>query len=270
MVGSDMWETSQEARLSQLDRALPMSVASQSLTDELFAVVDLLAGEPGLRRVLTDPGRLPQQRQELARTLLAEKISPAALDIVLAGVGLAWKSGRALEAALERQGIRSELSVAMASGTLDEVEKQLLSFAALVEKDNELREAIADRRVSVEKRQELVSTLLSGKVAAATIRLAKRAIAARERTFALTVESYLALSGLVKERLVARVTVARPLPADQADRLQAALSRQAGRLVDIHVTVDPSIIGGVRVTLGDDVIEGTVAGRLDNVRRQLG
>ncbi len=270
MVGSDTWETSQEARLNQLDRSLLATAASHSLTDELFSVVDLLAREPGLRRVLTDPGRIRQQRQELARTLLAEKISPAALEVVLSGVGLAWQSGRALEAALERQGIRSELTAAMRAGTLDEVEKQLLSFAGLVESDNELREAIANRKVSVENRQELVETLLSGKAAEATIRLAQRAVVARERTFALTVESYLALAAQVKERLVARVTVARQLPDDQADRLQAALSRQVGHQVDIHVTVDPSVIGGVRVTLGDDVIEGTVAGRLDDVRRQLG
>ena len=60
-----------------------------------------------------------------------------------------------------------------------------------------------------------------------------------------------------------------PLTADQAERLRAALSRQVGREVTLQVDIDPAVIGGVRVRLGDEVIEGTVAGRLAAAERQL-
>jgi len=59
------------------------------------------------------------------------------------------------------------------------------------------------------------------------------------------------------------------LTADQESRLRAALGRQAGRDVTLHVIVNPAVLGGVRVSLGDEVIEGTVAGRLSDVRRKL-
>lgn len=270
MAGLETLETPQEARLGELDRVLEQAAPSQQLTDELFAVVDLLAAEPALRRALTDPGRTPAQRTDLARSLLAGKISDGAMGIVDAGVALAWRSGRGLESALERQAVRSELSAARAAGTLDEVEEQLFRFARVVEADHGLREALADRSVAVEARRDLVSSLLSGKADEATMRLARRAVGARERTLALTIEHYLGLSASLRRRQVAHVTVARPLPDDQADRLRAALSKQAGHEVELQVTVDPSVIGGVRVTLGDDVIEGTVAGRLADVRRSLG
>ena len=68
---------------------------------------------------------------------------------------------------------------------------------------------------------------------------------------------------------IAVVTVARALTVEQAERLRAALSKQVGREVSLQVTVDPAVIGGVRVQLGDEVIEGTVAGRLDAAERQL-
>ena len=58
-----------------------------------------------------------------------------------------------------------------------------------------------------------------------------------------------------------------PLEADQRSRLRAALSRQAGRDVVLQEVVDPGLLGGVRVELGDEVVEGTVAGRLDEARR---
>ena len=68
---------------------------------------------------------------------------------------------------------------------------------------------------------------------------------------------------------VAEVTVARPLAPEQEARLRAALTRITGREVDIQTSIDPSVIGGVRVRLGDEIIAGTVADRLEQLHRQL-
>ena len=86
--------------------------------------------------------------------------------------------------------------------------------------------------------------------------------AARERTFGHTIEGYVTLAAAQKNRVVATVRVARPLTAEQRDRLRPALSQQVGREVAMQEIIDPDVLGGVRVELGDEVIEGTVAGRL--------
>lgn len=70
-----------------------------------------------------------------------------------------------------------------------------------------------------------------------------------------------------KNRVVATVRVARPLTTDQTERLRAALTRQVGRDVAIQEIVDETLLGGVRVELGHEVIEGTVAARLEEARR---
>ena len=59
------------------------------------------------------------------------------------------------------------------------------------------------------------------------------------------------------------------LAEHDAQRLQDALARQYSRPVHLNVVVDPDVIGGMRVAIGDDVIDGTVANRLDDARRQL-
>ena len=111
--------------------------------------------------------------------------------------------------------------------------------------------------------------LLGGKVGEGTVRLAKRALRARERTVGLTLDSYSEIGAELANRTIAKITAAKPLDADQAARLQTSLARIAGRPVEMQVEVDPTVLGGLRVQIGDQIIEGTVAGRLEDARRQI-
>ncbi|MFT4217378.1 MAG: F0F1 ATP synthase subunit delta [Micropruina sp.] len=259
-----------EARLGELDRLLDSVQVTPELADELFAVVDLLDRQPALRRALTDPGAGDAERGALLDALFAERLGVATREVVRAAVGLRWASPSGLAAALERQGVRAVLTVAQAAGTLDAVEDELFRFERLVSADSGLRSAISDRSAPLAARQQLVADLIESRVEAATTKLARRAVAARSRSFELTVDSYLTLAAALRERALARVVVARPLSDEQQGRLAAALTRQLGREVSLQVLVDPAVIGGVRVTVGDEIIEGTVAGRLEDARRQLG
>ncbi len=114
-------------------------------------------------------------------------------------------------------------------GELEDTEDQLFRFARFVESNPDLRNVLADRAIDRSKRQELVGELLRGRATDSTIVLAKRAVAARERTFAQTMEGYVTLAAAQKNRVVATVRVAKPLSADQRDRLLAALTTQIGR-----------------------------------------
>ena len=62
---------------------------------------------------------------------------------------------------------------------------------------------------------------------------------------------------------------ARELGDGRAGRLVEALGKQYRTDVHLHVVVEPDLVGGLRVEIGDDVIDGTVASRLDDARRRL-
>jgi F-type H+-transporting ATPase subunit delta len=239
----------------------------KGLSGDLFAVVDALDSSVMLRRALTDPTTSESARQRLVHNLLDGKVSPTAVDLVAEAVAMRWAGGRTFTAALERQAVRAELMVADTEGNLENTEDELFRFARLVEANPDLRNAISDRAVPVAKRQELLDQLLAGRATAATLTLAKRAVAARDRTFAHTIEGFVTLAAAQKNRVVATVRVAKPLTLEHRERLRRSLSQQVGREVALQEIIEPDVLGGVRVELGDEVIEGTVADRLEQARR---
>jgi F-type H+-transporting ATPase subunit delta len=259
-----------DARVSSLDRMLNDSQVGDTFASDMFAVVDALEGSPTLRRAVTDPGTPESARRALVHGLLDGKVDRAVVDLVAEAATLRWAGGRTFAAALERQALRAQLVTADRRGELEDVEDQLFRFARFVESSPDLRNVLGDRAIDRSRRQELVGELLSGRATESTIVLAKRAVVARERTFAQTIEGYVTLAAAQKNRVVATVRVAQPLSDDQRDRLRVALARQVGREVAIQEVIDPDILGGVRVELGDEVFEGTVSDRLEAARRLFG
>lgn len=258
-----------EARTSALDSVLDGLTPTAADGDELFAVVDAVAASPSLRRALTDAGTAEPARQAVVNALFAGRVSATAQAVLSGAVGLAWATSGAFLSALEREGVRAILSESDRAGRLGAVEDELFKLGRVVDATPELRVALGERQVAVAGRQELLSDVIGTKVLPETRALARRAVLARQRTFDNTINAYLHIAAQLRNRSIANVEVARPLTDGQADRLRAALATKAGRDVTLNVVVNPAVIGGVRVTIGDEVIEGTVADRLADVRRKL-
>jgi len=258
-----------EARQNALDRVLDASNPTAALGEELFAVADALSGSPSLRRALTDAGTAEEARVNVVGALFAGRVSEQAMRVLTGAVKLSWSTTGSFVAAVERQGVRALLGQAQLEGRLDEVENQLFRVGRIVDSHPDLRVALGERRVDLGARQALLGDVFGDKVLPATQTLARRAVLARQRTFASTLEGYLKTAAELRNRGIATVETAQPLTDDQASRLRSALSRQLGREVTLNMIVNPAVLGGVRVSVGDEVIEGTVAGRLSDVRRNL-
>lgn len=256
-----------EPRLTTLDQVLDAQNTHPALAEELFAAVDLFGSDPALRRAVTDPGAPVEARQQLVSQLLGGKVSAEALAVLREAAALRWRTAGTFVSSVERQAIRAALAQAQVAGQLEQVEDELFHVNRTVAGTPELREALSDARRPLGARQDMAARLLEGKASKVTIALVRRGVAARQRTFANTVDGYLSLAAAQRNRAVATVRVARPLTGDQHTRLQTALNKQLGRQVTMHVVEDPSVLGGVRVEVGDEVIDGTVASRLDEARK---
>ncbi len=258
-----------DAALLALNEKTDAMSVDASGADELFAVVDLLESQAPLRRSLSDASSTADGRAALATRLFASRISSSAMAVLAEVARGNFSSGRRLVATLENQGLRALLRAARESGDLERVQEELHDFAMTVDSDAALADTLRNRTYPLEARRELVSRLISNRAHPVAERLLVRAAAARVRTLPLTVRSYLGMAAALAGEQIARVTVARPLDEARTERLRRALEAQVGGPVTLQIEVDPEVLGGMNIVMGDHIIESTTAGRLDDARRLL-
>ncbi len=158
------------------------------------------------------------------------------------------------------------LAIAKAEGDPN-VEGQLATFAQAVESNEELTSTLADTKVPVEKRQQVIEDLLAGKATKATTAAVSMLVAAgRAKDIPAISRAVLSSASGERGREYAEVRSAIPLSDDQTQRLAAALKKQTGKDVDINVVIDKSVVGGLVTQIGDTVIDGSVRGRLTKMR----
>jgi F-type H+-transporting ATPase subunit delta len=242
---------------------------ANQLGSELFAVADLLGREAALRRALTDPSTGGKGKRSLAQAVFRGKLGDEAIEVVATAAGSRWSSASDFVDAIEQLGALALVIAAEGAGELSELEDELFRFGRVILGDARLRDAITNRQVPVEHRQALVRSLLEGKASESAVTLAVHAVASRHRSVELALEDYQRVAAERQQRLVAVVRSAIELSEDQRTRLAEALARQYGSKIQLNVVVDPEVLGGVRVELGDDVIDGTVSARLDEAARRL-
>lgn len=235
--------------------------------DSLYDVALLLREQAAVRRVATDTTVPSEARSGLVRDLLAGKVDDAALGLVATAAGRRWTHGGDLPDALER--LAEVAQVVSAAPHADRVADELFALGRVLADNTDLRAALADPMRSVGDKEELLDTLLRGKTLPATVALAKQGVGGSYGPLGSALSAYRALAADLHGEDVATVYVARPLTDDQEGRLTAALAKQYGRKVHANVVLDPHVLGGVRVEIGDDVIDGTIMARLDDARRRM-
>ena len=240
--------------------------ANATLGEQLLAVADVLRSEPALRRVATDASVAGEAKAGLVGQVFEKKLDDTALDVVKEAVQQRWTSSRDLPDVVEQLGIEAVVRSAGVKGA--QISDELFAVGQLVDHQPELRGALSDPARTVDDKAGLLSRILDGKVQPATLRLVTQAVRA-DAPIGRAMEDYQRIAADVQDELIATVHTARPLSDAETSRLTAALGKTYAATVHLHVVEDPSLIGGLRVEIGDDVIDGSVASKLDNARRRI-
>jgi F-type H+-transporting ATPase subunit delta len=287
-----------------LESAAATGHARQVATDLAGFSRALVASDP-LRNVLSDPMIPAQARRGVVHDLLEAKAGreaqallswaalvepPAEFAIVVpALVELAEETADALDAGKAQVTPSGELLGGRTAvrerirgyadrlfqevdrlERIDDIEDELFRFARIVDSSRELRTALGDPSTAVGHRVGLVEDLLKGKVQPASVRLVAYVLrAGHVRDLVGTFEWLAELAAEERGRRVAEVRSAVDLDDGECARLAEALRRTVGHPVEVRVQIDPAVIGGMTVAIGDTVIDGSLRHRLDQLRETL-
>jgi F-type H+-transporting ATPase subunit delta len=241
--------------------------AAAKAADTLFEVSQTLRAEAALRRFVTDASVPQEAKTGLVGELFGGKVDATGLGVFESAVKHRWTHAGDLSDAVER--LSEIAAVRSAGGEAKRLADELFAVQQAVQETPELRDALSDPARTTEDKAGLVDTLLGGKALPATVTLTKQALAGTYRTASAALGEYQKVAASVADEGTAVIRVAAPLSEAETTRLATALARKYGREVHLNVVVDPAVVGGIKVSIGDDVIDGTVSSRLEGAQRAL-
>ncbi|NBO45989.1 MAG: F0F1 ATP synthase subunit delta [Actinobacteria bacterium] len=241
-----------------------------SVAGELLAVAGTLSREKALRVALADAGTTVATRSGVANSVFSGKVGATTLAIVDEVIAARWSNDADLVAALEVLGAQAACIAAQSQNALDRVEEEVFLFGRAVAGSSELQMALTNPSLSAAAKSGIVESLLAGKAHDITGMLLTARIAdLRGARVDSAVEELLEVAADQRKRLVAEVTSAVSLTTEQHARLANALKSLTGRDININVIIDREVLGGIRVRIGDDLIDGTIASRLESASRAV-
>lgn len=242
-----------------------------TLADELASVARLLVSQPVMVRHLARPSDDPAPKVRLVETVLSGKVDDHTLDLVRTAVSQRWSEEGNLVDAIEHLARLALLKRAEVADEVDEVEEQLFRFGRLLDDQPRLTALLSDYTAPVDGRIELLNKVIdssgAGGTAAELLRQTVGLLRGERADEAVVDLAELAVAR--RGEIVAHVTAAADLSDTQRTRLTEVLSRIYGHPVGVQLNVDPELLGGLSIAVGDEIIDGSIASRLAAAQTRL-
>ncbi len=239
--------------------------------NELFTITKVLDDSIQLERALTDPSRPVADKVAVLTELLGDNVHPMTMEIMTDLVSRHWSRARDIANAVEDFGVDAMMYYADATGATLQVSVELSELHSALLNLPVVRAKLYDYQATSEARVKLFREVFSGKTLnKVTMRLAEHATCnLRRRRYLETIQWLInKLSRHMGESMVT-VTTATPLKPEQIKRLIEVYSAKVGRQVHINSVVDPTVLGGMRIQVGDEVTDNTVVAQLQNLHRKV-
>jgi ATP synthase F0 subunit b/ATP synthase F1 delta subunit len=237
-----------------------------TLAGDLTAVAKLLTTETGLNKHLAEPKDDPAPAVRLLETVFAGKVGAPALDVVKTAVSQRWSTESNLVDGIQHVARLALLVRADGNNEGEEVEDQLFRFGRVLDDEPQLTSLLSDETTPAAGRVGLLTKVLAGsgtevnETAAALLSQAIELLRGERADEAVIELAELAVSR--RGEVVAQVDAAAELSDEQRTRLTEVLTRIYGHPVTVQLNIDPALLGGLLIAVGDEVIDGAISSRL--------
>lgn len=239
--------------------------------NELFTITKVLDDSIQLERALTDPSRPVADKVAVLKELLGDNAHPMTMEIMTDLVSRRWSRARDIANAVEDFGVDAMMYYADATDATLQVSIELSELHSALLNLPVVRAKLYDYQATSEARVKLFHEVFSGKTLnKVTMRLAEHATCnLRRRRYLETIQWLINKFSRHMGESMVTVTTATPLKKEQIKRLVEVYSAKVGRQVHINSVVDPTVLGGMRIQMGDEVTDNTVVAQLQNLHRKV-
>ncbi|QTL68916.1 F0F1 ATP synthase subunit delta [Bifidobacterium longum] len=239
--------------------------------NELFTITKVLDDSIQLERALTDPSRPVADKVAVLKELLGDNAHPMTMEIMTDLVSRRWSRARDIANAVEDFGVDAMMYYADATDATLQVSIELSELHSALLNLPVVRAKLYDYQATSEARVKLFREVFSGKTLnKVTMRLAEHATCnLRRRRYLETIQWLINKFSRHMGESMVTVTTATPLKKEQIKRLVEIYSAKVGRQVHINSVVDPTVLGGMRIQVGDEVTDNTVVAQLQNLHRKV-
>lgn len=239
--------------------------------NELFTITKVLDDSIQLERALTDPSRPVADKVAVLKELVGDNAHPMTMEIMTDLVSRRWSRARDIANAVEDFGVDAMMYYADATDATLQVSIELSELHSALLNLPVVRAKLYDYQATSEARVKLFREVFSGKTLnKVTMRLAEHATCnLRRRRYLETIQWLINKFSRHMGESMVTVTTATPLKKEQIKRLVEVYSAKVGRQVHINSVVDPTVLGGMRIQVGDEVTDNTVVAQLQNLHRKV-
>ena len=239
--------------------------------NELFTITNVLDHNIQLERALTDPSRPVEDKVAVVKTLIGSQAHPLVMEIMSDLVSRRWSRVSDIANAVEDFGVDGMMYYADYTNTTLQVSVELAELHSALLNLPVVRTKLYDATVPAEARIKLLYSLIgNADFNVVTKRLAEHATCnLRNRRYLQTIQWLINKFSRHMGESMVTVTTATPLSKEQVKKLVAIYSAKTGHPVHINSVVDPTVLGGMRIQVGDEVTDNTVVAQLQHLQRTV-
>ena len=239
--------------------------------NELFTITSVLDHNIQLERALTDPSRPVEDKVAVVKTLIGNQAHPLVMEIMSDLVSRRWSRVSDIANAVEDFGVDGMMYYADYTNTTLQVSVELAELHSALLNLPVVRTKLYDATVSSEARIKLLYSLIGdADFTKVTKRLAEHATCnLRNRRYLQTIQWLINKFSRHMGESMVTVTTATPLSKEQVEKLIAIYTAKTGHPVHINSVVDPTVMGGMRIQVGDEVTDNTVVAQLQHLQRTV-
>ena len=160
--------------------------------------------------------------------------------------------------------------MAQAEGVVSRVEEELFRLSELLKGNPELLQFLKDPNIKSEGKRRALSDLFQGRVHPLVLTtLTSLSDQDRGGRVLHVIEEFSSIAATARQKVTGEVTTAITLDGDTLSRLVTALNRATGKNVQLFQKVDPAILGGAIIKVGEQIIDGSLRRKLDQIQAKL-